>query len=222
MRLLDLFCGAGGAAKGYADAGFTDIVGVDLDPQPNYPYKFIQMDAFSFLNEYDISAFDLVHASPPCQKYSFGASIYRLRGYEYDDFLEGTIDVLDALNVDYVVENVPHSPMESTLKLCGCMFDLNVIRLRLFKTTFDVHQPEHKEHKPPIMRPSRRNPDKLIKVSQYCSVAGHGGHGNSHKLSDWQEAMGIDWMTRTELTQAIPPAYTAYIGSYYRCYHQHK
>lgn len=113
--LLDLFCGAGGAAKGYHDAGF-DIIGVDNRPQPRYPYPFIQADAMT----YDLDGYDAIHASPPCQAYAVAAQSQRNAGKVYPDLLAATRDRLNAAGVPWIIENVPGAPMRADLNICGC------------------------------------------------------------------------------------------------------
>jgi DNA (cytosine-5)-methyltransferase 1 len=210
-RLLDLFCGAGGAAMGYHQAGF-DVVGVDIRPQPNYPFEFIRDDVFHFLcrNVIRIQGYAAIHASPPCQAYTWSAK--RWRDVERADLVEPTRDALEALGLPYVIENVPGAPLIAPSRLCGEMFGLNVIRHRNFETSFLLWVPAHKPHRRPIQRAARDGSDRVVQRSSYCCVAGHGGEGDSFRLDDWQAAMGIDWMTKGELVESIPPAYTKFIG----------
>jgi len=207
--LIDLFCGAGGASMGYHNAGF-DIVGVDINPQPHYPFKFIHADAL----EFDLSGYDAIHASPPCQNYCWSTSRHRAQGKIYPDLISATRDLLLSTGVPYVIENVPCAPLINPVYLEGDLFNLGVIRRRLFETNWYLPQPAYIPHKQPVMRQSKRDPRIFIKKSAYCSVAGNGADGWSCKISDWQKAMGIEWMNRTEIKQAIPPAYTEYIGKY--------
>lgn len=208
MKLLDLFCGAGGASTGYRRAGFTDITGVDIRPQPNYPFRFVLADAM----EFPLDGYDLIHASPPCQAYTWGTRVGR----------EGKFPLLvDAVRErlgarPHVIENVPGSPLEKPVRLCGGMFGLGVLRHRHFEANWMLPQPPHKPHKPAFERPRKDGSGGLVKVSPYCCVAGHGGNSDSFALDDWREAMGIDWMTREELVESIPPAYTEYIGRMFR------
>ena len=202
MKLLDLFCGAGGSTKGYQRAGFY-VVGVDNRPQPNYcGDEFHQADAL----EYPLDGFDVIHASPPCQKFTVAALNNKT---EYPDMLTPTIEKFHKLvNCAWVIENVPNSPMKHTLKLCGLMFDLKVFRHRLFEISHLIMNMEHPSHK-----------GKKIGEGYYSVCGNSGGWttwGNRkiHKgrIAECREAMGIDWMTRKELTQAVPPAYTFFIG----------
>jgi DNA (cytosine-5)-methyltransferase 1 len=209
MRLLDLFCGAGGAAMGYHRAGFTEIVGVDLRPQPNYPFTFVQADAMT----YPLDGFDAIHASPPCQEYSWSSAKHRNKGKQYPDLLQPTRERLRGRT--FVIENVVGAGrlMPMAFTLCGSMFNLGVQRHRLFEVSELIWVPPH-----PVCSLSDAD---VVSVTGHgppgrwyrrCTGAGHGGHGPHFSLAVWKESMGIDWMTRDELTQSIPPAYTEYIG----------
>jgi len=195
MRLLDLFCGAGGAAMGYYRAGFTDITGIDNKPMPRYPFKFIQADALEYLAEHG-QDYDVIHASPPCQRYSLGTQ--RWKPDDYPDLLAPVEVLLLSLRKPFVIENVERAPFHlPTFKLCGIQFGLQVIRHRRFAASFPVLTMPH----------SIRHPER----GKFVTCAGHGGNGsNSFKV--WCKAMDIDWMTKVELAEAIPPAYTEYIG----------
>ena len=197
-RLLDLFCGAGGCSMGYHRAGF-DVVGVDLSPQKNYPFEFHQDDAM----EFPLDEFDAIHASPPCQAYSQAALSQRNAGKEYPDLLAPTRERLEAAGVPWVIENVPGAPMRPDFKLCGCQFGLELRRMRWFETSWQAFS----------MRPPCHHPYPVV------SVVGHGTPswareqlGFNPTIADYRAAMGIDWMNRNELSQAIPPAYTEFIG----------
>lgn len=197
-KLLDLFSGAGGASVGYRrSGGFRDITGVDINPQPNYPYEFIQADALKF----DLSGYDIIHASPPCQHYCWCTTKARNKGKTYPDLIEPTRVRLIEAGVPYVIENVVGAPLRNPTYLEGTMFGLGVIRRRLFETNWWLPQPSYISRK------------GSVKDRTYCSVAGNGGNG-SNRIDDWKKAMGIYWMTRAEIKQAIPPAYTQYIGQY--------
>lgn len=202
-RLLDLFCCAGGAARGYADAGF-EVVGVDIDPQPNYPFEFVQMDAMSLLPEFIRSAnIDAVHASPPCPHYSFATKFHPGAADNHPDLVDPVRELLLATGLPFVIENVPGAPLRRDLVLCGEMFGLRVHRHRLF----EVHgplilQPKHQRHRLKGARTNCHIEDGYTRL-----VAGHFAD-----LADASDAMGIDWMTADELRNAIPPAYTKFIG----------
>lgn len=197
MRLLDLFCGAGGVAMGYHYAGF-EVVGVDVNPQPHYPFEFHQMDAL----EYPLDGFDAIHASPPCQGYSRLAAMHP--GKKHPLLIEPVRARLRAAGIPYVIENVEGAPLIDPLLLCGSMFELRVERgdlrrHRLFECSFPVDQ----------------SPCRHRKGVPSVGVYGHGGHSGKHRMlykAEAAEIMQIDWMNRDELAQAIPPAYTHYIG----------
>ena len=197
MRLLDLFCGAGGAAMGYHRAGFTGIVGVDNKPMPRYPFTFVEGDALEYLAQHG-HEFDVIHASPPCQAYSWAAKRWVNAGKEYPDLVEATRNLIPD-GKPFVIENVPNSPLDSVLMLCGTMFGLSVIRHRHFECGYLLYPPSPCRH------------SGSVKGGEYVTVAGHGGDGKASH-SAWSEAMDIDWMIHKELAQAIPPAYTEWIG----------
>jgi DNA (cytosine-5)-methyltransferase 1 len=209
-KLLDLFCGAGGASMGYHHAGF-EVTGVDKNPQPNYPFRFVQTNALTarFLRNYDA-----IHASPECQGYCWSTARHRAKGKTYSDDIPEVRRLLVASGKPYVIENVPTAPLQNPTYLEGPMFGLNVIRRRCFETNWWLPQPMYIKRKKTIMQQSKRDPRMFIKKSAYCSVAGNGADGWSCRLADWQEAMGIEWMNREEIKNAIPPVYTKYIGKY--------
>ena len=209
-QLLDLFCGAGGAAMGYHRAGF-EVVGVDVDPQPNYPFAFIQADAMT----YPLEGFDVVHASPPCQRYSVGTTAPGART-QHPDLLPATRARLISSGLVYIIENVPGAPMNTTITLCGEAFGLRVIRHRLFESNAPLSAPLHVKHRPPYLRAAADGTNRTVRRSYYAQVAGNGGESYSYRLADWRNAMGINWMTRSELVEAIPPAYTEWIGGQLR------
>lgn len=202
-RLLDLFCGAGGAAMGYYRAGF-DIVGVDLEPQPLYPFSFIRADAMT----YPLDGFDVIHASPPCQAYC-PLSAIRAAAKMRPRLIEPIRERLIAAGSAYVIENVGGAPLQGVL-LCGSVFGLRVRRHRLFES--NVH----------LWAPAPRH--QHAKQGRTVGVYGHQGsgslrprkHGGSFiravNAADAGDALGIDWMPWKSLTQAIPPAYTEFIG----------
>lgn len=198
MRLLDLYCGAGGAARGYADAGF-EVVGVDIAPQPNYPFTFFQADALDFL-AWGCSDFDAIHASPPCQAFSLAQ---RIRNRDHPDLVAATREALIQTGKPYVIENVVGAPLRDPVLLCGAMFPgLRVYRHRLFEASFPLDVPEDPGHYWPLCKMGR----PPIK-GEFVHVV-----GNFSGVQYARDAMGIPWMTRNELREAIPPAYTHYIG----------
>lgn len=199
-RLLDLFCGAGGAGEGYRRAGF-EVVGVDIKPQPRYkPGRFVQADALQYLAEHG-HEYDAIHASPPCQRYS--SATPEDRRSEHPDLIEPVRNLLISIGVPWVMENVEHAPLINPLKLCGTMFNLNVIRHRLFEMSHPVYFTPQCAHVKKTVRQGY-----ALEDNQYHCVV-----GNFSGVSSARRAMGIDWMTRDELSQAIPPAYTEFIGN---------
>lgn len=204
---LDLFCCAGGVAKGLADAGWT-VVGVDIEPQPNYPYAFVQADALNL----EFRNFGLIWASPPCQGYSDMRHAPGAKGAPR--LIEPVRRKLERASTKYVIENVEGAPLVNPIRLCGSMFDLGaqgcqLQRHRLFECNFPVEQ-----------LPCRHDARPVIGV--------YGGHARKRSAAAggrgtrdiWEgghraaasEAMAIDWMTLGEMSQAIPPAFAEYIG----------
>ena len=212
--LYDLFCGAGGAAMGYHRAGF-EVVGIDNKPQKNYPFEFIQIDALEFLQEVidgERPRPDAIHASPPCQAWSNLNKGTNSNANAHPDLVKPVRLLLKEVGVPFVIENVPGSPLENPILLCGSMFDsfLQVRRHRLFESSVDLVDPDwpcrHSLYGPRF--PVRQN-GKL----HHTSVVWNYGHPYYKGEGELRSAaMGIDWMTPYELTQAIPPAYTEFIG----------
>jgi DNA (cytosine-5)-methyltransferase 1 len=203
-RLLDLFCGGGGAGMGYHRAGF-DVVGVDINPQPHFPFEFIQADVMGLGVDF-LQSFDAIHASPPCQAYTAMQALNpRAPKRDHPKLVEPVRAMLIASGKPYVMENVPGSPLIDPVKLCGSMFDLGVRRHRLFECSFPmlVPQCQHAGRARPIAvygdHPQQPG-DKTYRVNR------------ARNLAEGQEAMGIDWMPWRPLTQSIPPAYTQFIG----------
>lgn len=199
-RLLDLFCGAGGAAMGYHRAGF-DVVGVDIKPQPHYPFEFHQGDALTF----PLDGFDATHASPPCQAYVRSGMV--AKDGRHPALVPQTRSRLMESGLPWVIENVPGSPLRIDVMLCGSMFGLDVRRHRWFET----HPPMAPwtlacDHSRPI-------------TGVYGHPHGKGGAWRNGKrpmlpsdATTWASAMGIDWMAPSEIALAVPPAYTEHIG----------
>jgi DNA (cytosine-5)-methyltransferase 1 len=216
--LLDLFSGVGGGARGYQRAGFY-VIGVDKIPQPRYAGDaFIQFDAIEFLVRllageevagWRLEDFAAIHASPPCQRWALAS---RYNGREYPDFITPARWLLQHVTVPWVIENCPTAPLRPDIKLCGCMFALEIEipgvgvcqlrRERWFETSWNDRGliPPHDHHGPAI------------------SIAGHGTPSWMRKRTGhvrvefWRQVTGIDWTTRDELTEAIPPAYGEYLG----------
>lgn len=213
MRLLDLFCGAGGCAVGYHRAGFTEIVGVDMKPMPRYPFTFVQGDALAYLAEHS-GEFDAIHASPPCQRYSVATKSRAGLSEEHPDLLPHTRDLLLASGKPWVIENVVGAPMDSPLLLCGSMFGLLVQRHRLFESSvlmLSAGSCRHKVFKGSFKCGRSNQSARAGERSKVVHVYGSGNSRGDRAL--WCRAMGIDWMTMKEMAQAIPPAYTQFVGS---------
>ena len=203
-RLLDLFCGAGGAGMGYHRAGF-DVIGVDIAAQPDYPFEFHQGDALEFLASH-MGEFDVIHSSPPCQA-SSALTKGTNAGRKYVNLIPATRELLAGTDCPTVIENVQGSDLRRDLTLCGEMFGLDVIRHRYFEVSVPVVAPEHVPHRGRVsgMRHG------VWYEGPYVAVYGNGGGKGS--VARWQEAMGIDWTAnRKSIAEAIPPAYTQYIG----------
>jgi DNA (cytosine-5)-methyltransferase 1 len=207
-RLLDLFCCAGGAGMGYYRAGF-DVVGVDIAPQPRYPFAFVQGDALEYVAKHG-HEYDAIHASPPCQKFTALGRLHARNGYHarHVDLIAETRRLLRQLGKPYVIENVPDAPLENPFMLCGSMFGLRVYRHRIFETSWFQLAPQHIPHDDVTPNAGRGKSPK-----GFVTVSGSGGV-QGVPYGYLCDAMGIDWMRKPELSQAIPPAYTEYIGAY--------
>lgn len=225
-RVLDLFCGAGGASAGYVSAGF-EVYGVDLAPMPHYPYPFHQGDAITVLRTLlagyrlgftqqrgggepvalALIDFDAIHASPPCQAYSVTKHSHNI---EYPELIEPVRELLIVTGLPYVIENVVGAPLIMPVTLCGSMFDLTahdpatgltleLRRHRLFESNVMISAPSGCNH-----------------VHQVGGVYGGGSSKRSKDRTDWPKGKpgrGIDWMNRDELSESIPPAYTEHLGA---------
>ena len=206
-RLLDLFCGAGGCAMGYARAGF-EVVGVDIAPQPRYPFQFHQADALTF----PLEGFDVIHASPPCQGYSRSRHI-RARHSDRRDhplLLDQVRNRLVQSGLPWVMENVAEAPMPHFLMLCGTMFDLKVYRHRQFESNILLFSPGACKH------PHELLPGYVCVYGDHVRGRQIGRYGNNYQkypTDVGRLAMGIDWMTGREMSQAVPPVYTEWIGA---------
>lgn len=211
MIVCDLYCGAGGVSAGIHEAWpEAEIVGVDIVDQPHYPFTFVKADALKV----DLRDFDYVFASPPCQKRTVLQHLSTARNGGYPtthvDLIAKTRRRLRRANVPYVIENVVGAPLINPIRLCGTMFNLKVYRHRLFESNVQLRAPEHFPHRDRM--PSVGNG---ISPKGFITVCGNGGVKGmvaAEILAYWRMAMGIGWMNRAELAQAIPPAYSRYIA----------
>jgi DNA (cytosine-5)-methyltransferase 1 len=225
LRLLDLFCGAGGAAEGYRRAGFT-VVGVDLNPQPRYLFDFHQGDAIAFLKKHG-HEFHAIHASPPCQAHTALKGMWNAR--KHADLVPATRRALIRNGRPYVIENVPGAPLIDPITLCGSMFGLQtgdgraeLRRHRLFESSFPVALNLKCQHSRMTVGVYGDGNGRDYRRVPVIGVYGGGPYKDRRRRPELQgqqfsviergEAMGIDWMTGNQLSQAIPPAYTEYIG----------
>lgn len=206
MRVLDLFCGVGGASRGYADAGF-EVIGVDINPQPDYPYEFIQADAL--LTSPLFGEVDLIHASSPCQ---FDAAITKgtnkhLRD-RYPNLYGPVQEMLMESGKPFVIETTSIPKERVSMVLCGEMFGLGVLRHRKFELgNWSATAPKHVKHRGRVA--GMRHGEWF--EGPYFAVYGEGGGKGT--VPEWKIAMGIDWTdSRKSIAEAIPPAYTRYVG----------
>jgi DNA (cytosine-5)-methyltransferase 1 len=208
LKLLDLYCAAGGAGMGYHRAGF-DVVGVDINPQPHYPFEFIRADVMALDRDF-LRSFDAIHASPPCQKYTRKSATWgrkRVSHIEHPDLLAPTRAKLDDACRPYIIENVIGAPMRCDVMLCGTMFGLRIIKHRQFECSFRFAYmlPGHCDHS-----------------DVYNPWSGKGRSAKEHR-----EAQGTPWIPQCggasrkagytgDLNNAIPPAYTEWLGTHLR------
>lgn len=213
-RLIDLFCGIGAASVGYTEAGY-DVIGVDIEPQGDYPFEFVQMDAFEFGFAH-LDDFDAWHASSPCQNYIAITKGNRARGWkdQHPDLIVPTRHLLAEVRKrrprPTVIECGVGNHLRSDVRLCGEMFGLGVIRHRDFEIDgADVPRPLHIPHRGRV-RGWRHG---QFFDGPYVAVYGEGGGKGS--VEEWQKAMGIPWSaSRKGIAEAIPPAYTRYVGEH--------
>lgn len=220
MWLLDLFCGAGGAAKGYADAGFG-VLGVDIAPQPRFPYTFLRADAMEILRDlaeigafryngitYGRNDFDVIHASPPCQHWSALSITTPGTRESYPDLISPTRTLLQDIGKPYVIENVAGAPLKDPLQLCGTSFGLRIRRHRLFESSAPIPALAC-QHDGYVMNPE--NVEGRKRMRSHFGVTGP-------LTPAWAVEMGVPWMrhngAKHEAREAIPPVYTEYIGAH--------
>jgi len=196
VRCLDLFCGAGGAGMGLSRAGF-DVTGVDILPQPRYPFRFVQGDALA----QNLAGFDFVWASLPCQHYSGMSGCRDGLRETYPDLIGPVRDMLTAWGGPWIIENVMGAPLRNPVVLCGAMFRLKTYRHRQFESNLPLTAPPHPAHTTPASKAGHWRPGTLVSVAGTCAP-----------VALAREAMGIDWTNRRELAEAIPPAYAEFLG----------
>lgn len=219
VRILDLFCGAGGVARGYADAGF-EVTGVDIKRQKNYPYEFHHSDALQFVMrswDWIQDNVDAIHASPPCQEYSVTRHVhaYSPVGRAYPKLVPDVQRLLRETGKPYIIENVVGAPLADPITICGCHFwpEIQVRRHRLFECNWPCKGTPHGDHALPY----------LLVFGNSVQARGHVVHRNNAnggptvkrrnlRKADGQRAMGIDWMTVREMSESVPPVYTRWIG----------
>jgi DNA (cytosine-5)-methyltransferase 1 len=211
MRLLDTFCGAGGCSMGYHRAGF-EVVGVDIAPQPRFPFDFVQADAIEYIQAHG-HEFDVIHASPPCQKHVTLQYLNRAQGRENEhiDLIPATRAALRATGKPYIIENVQGSTVETMIILCGHSLGLKrLARHRHFESNYLLFAPpcSHRRSRLPIIGVYGDRPDgHRVSERQYRLTR------TASSLAEASGIMGIDWMEWHELKEAIPPAYTEWIGT---------
>jgi len=226
-KLLDLFCGAGGAGMGYSRAG-VEVVGVDLSPQKQYPFEFHQADALDFLRDYG-HEFDAIHASPPCQRHCAMTKRWVGRAETHPELVGPTRELLKLIGKPYVIENVVGAPLIDPVMLCGTMFGLGTSfgsqlrRHRLFETNWVLLcdlKCAHNDGSAIGVYEGGQHPGRRRLVPATVGVYGQSGPSAyssrdgtcGFSVVERREAMGIDWMSGKSLSQAIPPAYTEFIG----------
>ena len=207
MKLLDLFCGAGGASKGYAMAGF-EVTGIDVKHGKRYPFKYIRGDVRDYLHADFLQQFDVIAASPPCQTHSATKHLRNAQGKSTSkiDMIPEVREALIASGKPYVIENVPNAPLINPIQLCGSGFGLKVRRHRLFESNVSIvgNTCNHKAQGKPVG----------IYGSMRDEIP-NGGH-TAKTMAEANQAMGIDWMIWSELVESIPPSYTEFIGNQLR------
>jgi DNA (cytosine-5)-methyltransferase 1 len=196
-RALDLFCGAGGASMGLYRAGY-EVTGVDIKAQPRYPFRFIEGDAL----EAGLKGYDLIWASPPCQRYTVAQNAAK-NAEAHPDLIPIVREMLEASGSAWIIENVVGAPLRNPMMLCGLAFGLRVKRHRLFESNRFMLVPPCPSH----------DQDYYVIFGHEVRNRRHGVRaGRKNRISEGREAMGIEWMTRGELSEAIPPIYSEFLG----------
>jgi DNA (cytosine-5)-methyltransferase 1 len=213
VRALDLYCCQGGMSEGLRQAGF-EVVGVDFEPQPRYPFAFICYDAIDYLLFFAGTIrqhFDLIHASPPCQHDS---DCQRIRGREHPDLIGPTREALEAVGVPYVIENVRGATpkLRDPVMLCGEMLGVPMYRHRYFETNWPLPQPEHPPHVAPQVKMGR-----APKPGEYVQAV-----GNFSGVQQVREIMEMPWANRDGLREAVPAAYGRYVGEQFIAWRQQR
>lgn len=196
--LLDLFCCQGGASAGYVAAGF-DVVGVDINPQPRYPYRFIQADALLYL-EHMGGLYDAIHASPPCQAFTL---CQRIQDNEHPDLVGPVRELLVEIGVPYIIENVEGAPLIDPVLLCGEMFGLRTYRHRLFESNLPLAAPEHPAH---VRRTTKMG--RPVADGENMHIV-----GNFTGVDLARQIMEMPWASRDGLREAVPPRFTEFLGT---------
>lgn len=207
-KLLDLFCGVGGCSMGYYNAGF-EVEGVDIKNQVNYPFKFYQSDALQF--EIDLNKYDVIHASPPCQAYSFATVFARRCGKKYPDLVKLTRERLKRTNKIYIIENVPGSPLIQPVQICASYFnlfnnDLFLVRHRWFESNVKLFGT-------PCQHSKFRKNISIVGDSDSLLSFQRKSINRKVLLKEKSNLMNMRWIKNNyELSQAIPPCYTEFLG----------
>lgn len=224
FKVLDLFCGCGGASMGIHQAleenGIEhEIIGIDIRKMSDYPFQFYCGDIFNKeLFSIDFyKSFDFIWASPPCQAYSKATKQFKGR-IEYPDLIDMTRELLLKTKKPFCIENVPGSPLREDLILCGTMFNLKIYRHRIFEVNFVIYQPYHPIHKELVTRWDSKN--RVVIKGKFECIYGKRGPPGKKGRKRWQKALGIFHTDRyEELSEAIPPAYSKYIMNQYLMKH---
>ncbi|MGW3711374.1 SAM-dependent methyltransferase [Streptomyces albogriseolus] len=198
LTLLDTYCKQGGASMGYYLAGF-DVVGVDIDDQPLYPFPFIQGDAVEYIRAHGRD-YDLLAGSPPCRRYT---NAQRIRGNDHPDLIDPTRDAMESTGRPWIIENVQGAPLLDPVTLCGAMFGLRTYRHRLFESPIPLATKFHPRHLAPVAKMGRP-----VRPGEFMHIV-----GNFTGADLAREILGMPWATREGLRDAIPPAYTKFLGA---------
>lgn len=197
LTMLDAYCCQGGASMGYYLAGFN-VVGLDRDDQPHYPFPFIQGDAIEYIRAHG-NEYDLLGGSPPCQRYTRSQ---RIMGREHPDLIAPTREAMESTGRPWIIENVEGAPLLDTVLLCGAMFRMRTYRHRLFESSLPLGSRLHPRHLAPMAKMGRP-----VRDGEFMHIV-----GNFVGVDLAREIMAMPWATRDGLREAIPPAYTQFLG----------